>query len=192
MAISKRRKRAAPYRDRPTPSRAAPNPRAACPNRAASLPRNTTKRAKRVNSCSRSRSNASSNSSRSSVVTTSGDENPRAGASREVADAPPGRRARPNAWRINDVRARDRPSRAKTIVRDPHGPPVTIDLRSVARDRAIENARDRAREATDVPGRRLPTIARSGRRDRVPVRGNPARVPETGEGTVDRAANRRA
>jgi len=69
---------------------------------------------------------------------------------------------------------------------------VTIDPRSVARDRAIENARDRAREATDVPGRCLPTIARSGRRDRVPVRGNPARVPETGEGTVDRVANRRA
>lgn len=188
MIISKRRKRAAPYQDRPTPSRAAPNPRAACPNRAANLPRNTTKRARRASSCSRS--NASSNSS-SSAVTISGDENPRAGASREAADARLGRRARPNAWRTSGVRARDRPNCAKTIVRDLRVPPATIDPRSIARDRVIGNARDRAREAADVPGRRLSTIAGNGRRDRVPVRENPARVPETGEGTVDRAANRR-
>lgn len=146
-----------------------------------------TKRVKQVNSCSRSHSNASSNSSRSSVVT-SGDESPRAGASREAADAPPGRRARPNAWRTSGVRARDRPNHARTIVRDSRVLLATIDPRSVARDRAIESAR----EATDVPDRRLSMIAGSGHRDPVPVSGNPALVPETGEGTVDRAVNRRA
>lgn len=108
-----------------------------------------------------------------------------------MADARPGRRARPNVWRTSGVRARDRPSRARIIVRDPRVPPATIDPRSVARDRVIGNAQDRAREAADVPGRCLSTIAENGRRDRVPVRENPARVPETGEETVDRAANHR-
>lgn len=110
-----------------------------------------------------------------------------------MADAPPDRRARPNAWRIRGVRARDQPNRARTIVRDPRVPPVIIDpIRSVAQDRAIGNARDRAHVAADAPDRCLPTIAGSGRRDRAPVRENLARVPETGEGIVDRAANHRA
>lgn len=151
-----------------------------------------TKRVKRASSCRRSRSNASSNSSSSAVIT-SGDENLRAGASREAADAPPGRRAHPNAWRISGVRARDQPSCARIIARDLRVLPVIIDpTRSDARDRAIGSARDRAREAVDALDQRLPTIAGSGHRDRAPVRGNPVRVPEIGGGTVDRAANHRA
>lgn len=107
-----------------------------------------------------------------------------------MADAPSDRRARPNAWPIRGVHARDQPSRARTIVHDPRVPPVIIDpTRSVARNRAIGNARDRAHVAADAPDRCLPTIAESGR-DRAPIRENLARVPEIGGGIVDRVANR--
>lgn len=127
------------------------------------------------------------------MVIISDGENPRAEANREVADDPSGRPARPIG---SDVRARDRLNRrARIIARDPRVPPAIVDpARSVARDRATENARDRAHAAAEVtPDRRPPTIVESGvHRDRDRGRENPDRVPETGGGTVDRAANRRA
>lgn len=142
--------------------------------------------------CVRASSNRSnvnnSSSSASSVIIDGG--SPRAGASRGAADGPSGHRARPNAAATSGDRARDRRNRARIIVRGPRVPPAIIDpAGSAVRSRASGSARDRVRVAIDAPDRRPPIG--SGSRDRAPADGNLARIPERGDGTADRAANRR-
>lgn len=105
-----------------------------------------------------------------------------------MADDLSGLRARPNA-RTSDDRARDRPSVSATV-RAPRVHLAIIDpAGNIVRDRAMENARDRVRVATDAPGH-CPPVG-NGHRGRVLAGGSPARIPETDGETVDRAASHR-